>query len=48
LGAAFGLATVLTRPSNFDFATVNDDTNAVAVYHRVSNAFSKAATMTAK
>jgi hypothetical protein len=39
LGSAFGLATVINRPSNFDFATVNDDTNAVAVYHRVSDAF---------
>jgi len=44
LGAAFGLATVLTQPSNFDFATVNDDTNAVAVYHQVSDAFPPAAT----
>jgi hypothetical protein len=41
LAAPFGLATVLTHPSNFDFATVNDNTNAVAVYHRVSNAFTK-------
>ena len=44
LGAAFGLATVLTQPANFDFATVNDDTNAVAVYHQVSDAFPPAAT----
>lgn len=44
LGSAFGLATVLTQPSNFDFATVNDDTNAVAVYHQVSDAFTPAAT----
>ena len=48
LGAAFGLATVLTQPSNFDFATVNDDTNAVAVYPQVSDAFTTKATATAK
>jgi hypothetical protein len=43
--APFGLATVLTHPSKFDFATVNDNTNAVAVYHRVSDAFTTTATM---
>src|SRR6516164_1144782 len=48
LGAAFGLATVLTQPSNFDFAAVNDDTNAVAVYPQVSDAFTTKATATAK
>ena len=46
-GSAFGLATVLTHPSNFDFAAVNDDTNAVAVYTHVSNAFTTTATATA-
>ena len=47
-GSAFGLATVLTHPSNFDFAAVNDDTNAVAVYPKVSDAFTTKATATAK
>ena len=46
-GSAFGLATVLTTPSQFDFAAVNDDTNAVAVYPKVSDAFTTRATATA-
>jgi len=41
--APFGLATVLEDPSNFDFAAVNDNTNAVAVYHRISDAFTTTA-----
>jgi hypothetical protein len=32
LGAAFGLATVLTQHPRFNFAAVNDGTNAVVVY----------------
>jgi DNA-binding beta-propeller fold protein YncE len=47
LAAPFGLATVLTEPSNFDFAAVNDNTNAVTVYHRVSDAFTTTATAAA-
>ena len=42
--APFGLATMLEDPSHFDFAAVNDNTNAVAVYHRISDVFTATAT----
>ncbi|HLH96137.1 MAG TPA: hypothetical protein VKW08_13570 [Xanthobacteraceae bacterium] len=59
LAAPFGLATVLKDrsdsdnpptfedSSDFDFAAVNDNRNTVTVYHRISDAFTKAATKTA-